>query len=792
MGLFNSTKDNSNSKISKIQNPTVDNLAKINSDGELEDSGSSIADIQAALDLKANSNDLRQDSTFFVDDLVGSNSNDGKSLDKPFATVAKGIVEVESYSILKINGQGNKSGTASFSSSQYSITVDISPAITINGTISLVSGNTYMSFKNGKISATINDFSGGRTNITNVDLENSTINFENGNKTIKNCSTPNVINLTGPSISTRAVLRLENISGGSVPINIGTNWDVYVVNSRLEIGTNNGNVYYEDSSIIESVLENQSALNAISNDGLYALNFANPSISGLSVTKGDIISKVGSSISIAFPYTSAPATISVVKTTTEQNTYHKEGDGWSLTKNKLNPVENGTANNLVSQDAGGKLEPTTINKNDVALKDPNATANNIPKYNNNGQLIDGGIKISDINNQKAIWAYQDFNAGAITGTSVTLTTGTYTEISGSDFNTAKIINSAFIVRSDNIEKYAYAGAIELFSSKIKVSNISGASVTLSNAPHSSYPVRIYFQYSFNGYPDNYSPIKKILSASALDELNPIIATQEEVDEKLDKSNNLNDVANNQTARNNLLGNGNTNDVITRNSSGNWVASASAAGISDAPLDGKVYGRQSGNWVETLKLDNHFPEIFLTSSRSAYDSANSGDWIEITAAEYADIQNAAGSETIGTLNTNMQSGPRGSFMNGSTVSFMRDRLPSQRTNAYIWAFSFSVGSVAMGGVNKVKVREGNNVTNIGSLPASSKTNSLVYFIKKDGSGPWTTPYIGMAISSSNADMHYQVTSASGYRQNGDYTLSIPNWFSQPMTNGYDPSMQAIVR
>ena len=151
-----------NDKIPKIQTPNIDNLAKINSDGELEDSGSSIADIQAALDLKANSDDLRQDSTFFVDDLIGSNSNDGKSLDKPFATVAKGIVEVESYSILKINGQGNKSGTASFSSSQNSITVDISPAVTINGTIGLVNGNTYMSFKNGKISATINDLSGGR------------------------------------------------------------------------------------------------------------------------------------------------------------------------------------------------------------------------------------------------------------------------------------------------------------------------------------------------------------------------------------------------------------------------------------------------------------------------------------------------------------------------------------------------------------------------------------------------------------------------------------------------------
>ena len=512
--------------------------------------------------------------------------------------------------------------------------------------------------------------------------------------------------MTGQVLPTRSVLRLENISGGRVPINIGANWDVYVVNSRLEISTNDGNVYYEDSSIIESVLGNQSALNAISSDGLYALNFANPSISGLSVVKGDIISKAGSSLSIAFPYTAAPATISVVKTATEQNSYHKEGDGWSLTKNKLDPVPNGTANHLVSQDAGGKLEPTTINKNDVALKDPNATANNIPKFNNNGQLIDAGIKIIDINNQRAIWAYQDFNAGSITGTSVNLTTGTYTEISGSDFNAAKIINRAFIVRSDNIEKYAYSGSVELFSSKIKVSNISGASVTLSNAPHSSYPIRIYFQYSFNGYPDNYSPIK-ILSASALDELDPIIATQQEVGEKLDKSNNLNDVANNQTARNNLLGSGNTNDVITRDSSGNWVASASAAGISEAPSNGSTYARQNASWVSIniptpkvhssgsvnpensvyggvgdiftdsltgnsyykssgnntnsgwkLITRNNDLKSYLTTSQAAYNSASNNTWVEVTNDEYSAILQNERMYVIGT--------PLKTFTDGNTA------------------------------------------------------------------------------------------------------------------------------
>jgi hypothetical protein len=804
------------------------------------------------LNLKADSDNLRQHSTFFVDELVGNDNNDGQSLDKPWRTVVKGILAVPSYSILKINGQGNKSGNASFSNNQFTITFDISPAVTINGTIGLVSGNTYMSFVNGAISATINDFSGGKTYLTNVNLDGSTINFIYGEKTITNCKRPNVIHLTGAPRSGRNVLRLENISGGAVKININSTWDVHVVNCQLDIVSNDGNVYYEDSSIVKSVIESQSALNTILSvthnaaDGLYALNFDNPVIAGLSVSKGDIIRKISVTHAIAFPYAAAPATISVVKTATEQNTYHKESAGWFLTKNKLNPVENGTANHLVSQDAGGKLESTNINKNDVALIDPNATANNIAKFDNNGQLIDAGIPISDINNQRVIWAYQDFNPGTITGTNVTLTTGSYNEIAGSDFNATKIINSAFIVRSDNIEKYAYSGAVELFSYKIKVSNISGTTVALSNVPHSSYPIRIYFQYNCNGYPANYSHIKKILAPSALDELNSIIATQDEVDGKLSKSSNFSDVADIQNARNTVLGAGNINDVITLNSSGNWVASAGGGGISDAPSNGLIYSRKNASWVSinipnnssgsinpensiygsvgdiftdsltgnsyykfngnnnttgwALITRNNDIKSYLTTSEAAYNAASDNTWIEVTNDEYSAILQNERMYVIGTpLKTftdnntaklTLQFGTKGSFYGANqTATYIKDHHASvfEKTKFYgfrIYVYNYNIRANEC----QVKSRVGTALYDVGGfLPASSKTNDYANFILKNPSQVYNMPYLGFQFKNINGMIHYYISNETeqGYYGSGTY-YSINS-----MSLGYDFGIDALV-
>jgi hypothetical protein len=161
-----------------------------------------------------------------------------------------------------------------------------------------------------------------------------------------------------------------------------------------------------------------------------------------------------------------------------------------------------------------------------ANKVSSPTNGNLIKTDADGHPVDTGIPADNIYKSRVIWAYQDFNAGVITGTSVTLSSTGYSDIS---FNASNIVNGAFIVRSDNLKKYVYTGATAIFSSKVKINSISGASVTLSGIPHSSNLVRIYFYYKTPFYPTDYTPPKAILSPSALDELDAIIVTQTEFD-----------------------------------------------------------------------------------------------------------------------------------------------------------------------------------------------------------------------------------------------------------------------
>lgn len=178
------------------------------------------------------------------------------------------------------------------------------------------------------------------------------------------------------------------------------------------------------------------------------------------------------------------------------------------------------------------------------------TSGNIISIGDNGELKDSGIPKSQLYQKRSIWGYQDFGAGVITTNYVTLTDNS-NGISA-PFVTADITGNGFIVRSDDTEKYCYTGTTKLFSTKIKINSITNDAVVLSGIPHSSYPIRIYYEILSHFYPDEYHKPKKILSPSALDELNPIIATQEELDTKLTKANNLNDLTNVADARNSLL------------------------------------------------------------------------------------------------------------------------------------------------------------------------------------------------------------------------------------------------
>ena len=110
---------------------------------------------------------------------------------------------------------------------------------------------------------------------------------------------------------------------------------------------------------------------------------------------------------------------------------------------------------------------------------------------------------SDGLSERAIWGYQDFLAGVITSTSVTLAANSNgTSVS---FDPAKLINSsASLFRQDGIS-YAFTGTTSLFSSKVTVVSQVGSAITLSGIPHASWgTLRIWYQIKSNGYPQDYT------------------------------------------------------------------------------------------------------------------------------------------------------------------------------------------------------------------------------------------------------------------------------------------------
>jgi hypothetical protein len=288
-------------------------------------------------------NALKANSAVFVNSLTGDDNNDGLSLFSPFETVGKGLTDVTNSGNVIVLGSDTQSINHTFTSSQNSIKISISDAFKISGTLNLVNGNTSIEFYNGKTNATITDDSAGTFYMNNVNVGGATLNFSrSGYKVIRgSTSTPTVINLTGSG----GTLILENVSGGVIPINIGTGWTVYVVNSLLAIGTNNG-IVVNESTTLTSVVADQATLNVITGttnntlDGLHLINFSSPSITGLTLKKGDIIYKVGQSHSLTYTFESAPDVVSRALSTTTREAYYKNVDEWTTIESKLSKANN--------------------------------------------------------------------------------------------------------------------------------------------------------------------------------------------------------------------------------------------------------------------------------------------------------------------------------------------------------------------------------------------------------------------------------------------------------------------
>jgi len=332
-----------------------------------------------ALALKATSLAFRQDSTRFVELTYGSDTNNGLTLDKPFATVPMAWNDVNPSGQVKILGGATYDvGTFTFNSLKSSIKTILDNGAKITGTINLVVDNTSMQFFYGKITATINDASGGTCYFNNVDVSGSTINFSNGGyKFISNStSAPTLINLTG----TGGTLVLQNISGGVVPLNIGAGWTVVYYNCTPAILSNAGTIIDGLNIPINSLIANQATLNVILAQtseisfGFYIVNFDNPVITGMTIAKGDVFYKVSATGNAKiYTFGNAPASFSLIVSATQRSTIIKDIDKWINSKTETDASlalkQNITENTL---NTTLKTIPGAINevKASVDLKQP--------------------------------------------------------------------------------------------------------------------------------------------------------------------------------------------------------------------------------------------------------------------------------------------------------------------------------------------------------------------------------------------------------------------------------------
>ena len=290
------------------------------------------------LALKATSTALRQESTRHIEGTYGLDTNNGFTLDKPFKTVQAGWNDVNPSGQVKIGGASEYNvGTFTFNSLKSSIKTILDNGAKILGTINLVVGNTSMQFFNGKITATINDASGGTSYFNSVDVGGATLNFSNGGyKVITNStSAPTAINLTG----TGGTLILQDITGGAVPLNIGAGWVVVYYNCTPAILSNAGTIIDGLNVPINALIADQATLNGIlaqTNSayfGYYIVNFDNPVITGMTIAKGDVFYKVSATGNIkVYIFGNAPASLSLIVSATQRSTIIKDIDKWVNSK----------------------------------------------------------------------------------------------------------------------------------------------------------------------------------------------------------------------------------------------------------------------------------------------------------------------------------------------------------------------------------------------------------------------------------------------------------------------------
>lgn len=137
-----------------------------------------------------------------------------------------------------------------------------------------------------------------------------------------------------------------------------------------------------------------------------------------------------------------------------------------------------------------------------------------------------------LGNSRAIWGYQDFDAGEIDDTSFNITANE--NGTSAPFSAADIINSSAAIFREDGQSYAYTGSIKLFSSKVQVNANSyvdpNATVTLSGIPHASWgTLRVWYQITATAYPESYTNPPLTVQSKVVTELGAVFEEEEKKD-----------------------------------------------------------------------------------------------------------------------------------------------------------------------------------------------------------------------------------------------------------------------
>lgn len=287
---------------------------------------------------KANTTDFRQESTLFVEQTYGLDTNAGTTLNKPFKTVSQAWTDINPSGQIKVMGSATYNETHTFDAAKTSIKTTLDEGAKITGTVGLVAGNTSMYFSGGMFGATLNDDSTGTTYFENINVGGATFNFSNGGyKVIRGSSSaPLKINLTGVA----GILYLENISGGNISIDIGIGWVVFINGVQLNVGVRLGTVI--EGVLISAIIADQPALDALvatpNANGYYVVNFGSqqepPVIKNndgqviLTLQEGDVIYKIGTNHQLVYTMQSAPSSLSLLTGINQATALCKNNTRW--------------------------------------------------------------------------------------------------------------------------------------------------------------------------------------------------------------------------------------------------------------------------------------------------------------------------------------------------------------------------------------------------------------------------------------------------------------------------------